>query len=1011
MGKTILFALLIFAMTLALTLGVSVWTSVAQFLDECDEFFTTIGLVEYTGTEYPDDTANDIGMANAITSFQSAVIANDNATLLWNESTRALGYSDGFWRSDKYMPGRMNSVFVVGSINYDQMHHHYVGIIMDVIYSLKGRVNTLVYIDEDFYPFENDHYYLVIGEVYEIGSPIMNMGAATYDNAIAASLGIEIPRIEDITSNRIEESYIIPDDSVLLRVANTLQVTNNSLLVSETDDLMSIMPFHQEELYFIEGRAFTADEYKQGDKVMVISDLIAARLGIGIGDAIDLSIAVANYAGVYNSFWADTGFSYKATFRVVGITNTVSDKSWYVYVPKSADVPSSPFPIGYTVGHAIVNNDDAASFFARIEPILKNRFQLTIYDQGYSNVAIPFKTILSVAKIVTVVCLLVELAVIILFGFLFVYRQRETSKTMLFLGAGRLRVLGYFLFSAGLISLIATAAGAMVGYFLHDRIISLVTRAAENYTLIDSRFSNGNLSISRTLEFAPHLKLQLFVCIGAAAFTLAMLACIAFVFTTFPNRRSSRQISGGPKKGRTSHLGGGSLKYTFLSIRRGGARSMVVPILSMVVVIFFGQLATTSLRYQKQLNTIYDNTSISGSYMDINGKQVGNLVLNAFDIANLYRTGQITTLTVSKSEPYRYLGTSILADGTDLNIPPLFVPSGGFAAASMEASILRGPNLTATNDIYKAPEFLNADTVFMNFLDGYNESILTVPFEDKRVFSCLVPTSLMEEQAITLGDTIRAAINERTRSTEHDDARIFRHYDLHVVGSYEKQGAEDTIYVPLGLLFDTSFLWDTGHVSMDAPTKTFSTGYTINDTQKDLLLSTTFNSAYFKLSDTRSLVKFKDYLTNYGYSQVHKVSEVREFIVLQDASFNNSVASVKQQIQYINTLYPFLYVLVGIIAIVVSYLTVVSRKMECAIMRGLGTTRIRSFFSFFTEQGFLCLLGIIIGFLIWLHAFGLPRLLHAGLTTGFFVCYLIGSAVSVTIMNHANVLTILRDKE
>jgi len=149
MGKTALFTLLIFAMTLALTLGVSVWTSVAQFLDKCDEYFTTIGLIEYTGTEYPDDTANDTAMAKAIKSFDSELIANDNATKLWDESTRALGYIDGFWRSDKYMPGRMNSVFVVGSVNYDQKNDLYVGVIMDVMYSTKGRVDNLIFIDED----------------------------------------------------------------------------------------------------------------------------------------------------------------------------------------------------------------------------------------------------------------------------------------------------------------------------------------------------------------------------------------------------------------------------------------------------------------------------------------------------------------------------------------------------------------------------------------------------------------------------------------------------------------------------------------------------------------------------------------------------------------------------------------------------------------------------------------------------------------------------------------------
>lgn len=1011
LGKTVLFTLLIFTLTLVLTLGVSVWTSVAQFLDISAEYFTTIGLVEYMGTDYPNNFASDPAMAKAIKSFDSKVITNDTATLMWDESARALGYIEEFWRSDKFMPDRLNSVFVVGRISYQENYNFYTAYVIDVLYSLRGRVNTIIFIDGDFGTFERNHYYLVFGDLYEVGSPLLNLHATKYENAVAASMGIEIPRIQDITSDGLDELYIIPDDSVFMQVANTLQVTNNSILVSGTDNLMSMLPFHQDELYIIDGRTFTDDEYTRGDHVAVISDLMAARLGIGVGDTIDLSIVLSDTSGVYNSYWADNGFSYEMTFKVVGITNIVSDKSWYVYIPKSADVPLSPFPIGYTVGHAIIHNEDAAAFNVRVEPIMKDRFQLTIYDQGYSNVAIPFNTILGVSEIVTFVCVLVVLAVLILFGFLFVYRQRETSEIMLSLGAGRMRVCGYFLFSAGLISLIATSAGSVAGYFLHDGIISLVAKAAEDFAQIDSRFSNGNLSISRILEFAPHLDLQLFLYVGAAVFAFAILSILGFVISTFLTRRQSQRISVGPKKEhKTSHLGGGSLKYALLSTARGGARTMVVPILAVVVVIFFGQLATASSRYQEQLDSIYDNTTITGNYTAYHGKQTGGLILNGFNVFNLYRTGQISKLIVSISAGYKYLGTSILADGTDLNIPPLFVPSGPFTTATLETEIQSGPDLTAINDLRTSPEFLYADTILMNFLDGYDESFLSVAFGDERAFSCLVPTSLMEEQGIALGDTIRVAINDVYFSPEYK-AEIFRDYDLLVVGSYEKQGAEDTIYAPLSLQFDTSLIWDEGQATIEAPTKSFDTGYTISDTQKYLLQRITFNSTHFTLLDTHSLGSLKDYLTNYGYSQAKNISKLREFIVLEDASLNNSVASVQQQIQYINILYPILYGLTGIIAVVVSYLMVISRKMEFAIMRGLGTTRVRSFLSFFNEQSLLCILGILIGFSIWLFVWGIPGMLHIALTAGFFICYLLGSAISITIMNHTNVLTILSDKD
>lgn len=1011
-GKSALFTLLIFALTLVLALGISVWASVAQFLEDCDEYYTTIGLVEYMGTGYPDDTAYDDAMAKALNSFDSSSITTDESTLTWETPARALGYVDGFWRTDTLMPNRMYSVLVVGNASYDARYKIYSAIVMKSIYSLKSKDDSILYIDGDFGKFEPDHYYLIFGEVYYGRSPLLHLRAAEYENAVAAANGFEVPRMIDITADGTNDQYFsIPDDSLIMQVARTLPVINNSVLVSGTNNLMTLLPFHQQELYMVDGRTFTQEEYDQGSHVVVVSELLAARLGVGVGDTIDLSVAISDQPGVYNSYWVTDGFAYQATFTIVGITNTVMDKSWYVYVPKSSGIPWSEFPIGYTVGQAVIRNEYAPEFYSRMEPYVNDRLLLTIYDQGYSSVAIPFQTILRIAKIVTGVCALVELAVIILFGFLFVYRQRDTSETMLMLGAGKTRVCGYFLFSSGFISLIAAISGATASYLLHDGIIALVARAADRYQLIDSRYSNGNLTISRMLEFAPDLNWQLFLVIGASVFLFTCLSCMAFTLGTFFHSRPSQKKPSGPKREhRTSRMGGSSIKYALLSIIRGGGRTAVVPVLAIAVVIFFGQLVSTTMRYQEQLDSIYVNTTITGYFTDIHGKQIGNLVLDPYDIANLYRTGQISSLSASLGEPYYYLGVSKLADGTPLHIDPLFVPTSNFALESLEEEIRRSPNLIATNDIRTAPEFYYSSAIDMVFLDGYDESILTVPTSDPKVFSCILPTSLMDMHSIVLGNTIRVAF-DRIYTNPQYEQRVFRDVELLVVGSYEKQGAEDTIYAPLSLLFNSDLIWDEGQTTNTAPKQTLETGYEFTSKQEYQLHRSIFNSTNFTLRDTRSLIDLKDYFSDYGYSEVNKVSSVRQFIVVKDASFNNAVVSIKQQIRYINTLYPCLYVLVGIISIVVSYLLVVSRKKEFATMRGLGATRVRTFFSFFWEQSILCILGTLVGLVGWRLIFGMPTMLHLVLTGGFLICYFIGCAISIMIMNHTKVLTILLDRD
>ncbi len=113
-GKTALFTLLLFALTLAFALGVGVWASVAQFW------------MTPTATPQPGWWSTWASATRTIPAETrpcaqrwrlSTLIEQDDAVRQWDASTRSLSV-DGFWRSDMYMPDRMFSVLVVGNVYF-----------------------------------------------------------------------------------------------------------------------------------------------------------------------------------------------------------------------------------------------------------------------------------------------------------------------------------------------------------------------------------------------------------------------------------------------------------------------------------------------------------------------------------------------------------------------------------------------------------------------------------------------------------------------------------------------------------------------------------------------------------------------------------------------------------------------------------------------------------------------------------------------------------------------------
>jgi len=891
-------------------------------------------------------------------------------------------------RTDRMMPRKESAVVVINRIRSTfstLKSSSYSADIADPIYYCYSDIGRYIRISPLYYDFtgnyESGHYYLVNGEI-GYGSKIYSyLTPMPFSWGAAEKAGFtegDKYMVEDITTE--DGGYAVADDSLINLITKTYSVTNNSVNVYAVDDLSSNYIFHQQEAYITEGREFTQAEYEAGSKVCIVSELFKKKMAIEVGDTLPLSMVVTEGVSVYESYWAGTGFTYEDEYEIVGIINSNLDFNNNVYIPKRDDISFTANHVGYTLGQAVLINNKADAFYNDMLPLLPERVQMTIYDQGYAAVAKPFMDILRIAKIITVVCIMVALAVIIFFAFLFVYRQKDVSDTMIKLGTGKGKAILYFVFSTGFIAVISAGLASIASYQLSSYVIEFVKNIAANYALSDTRYSNGSLTIVKEMVFNVRIEYLFFLITSACVVVAALICSFAFTLSTFKQKAKK------PKKKRKMHAGhtfsfrGRSIKYSIISIIRGGIRTLVVPMLTVVVVLFFCQLSSTAQSYDDKLNDIKQDTVISGIFTDIKGQKASNVIVESYQLKDMLQSGYLSNVYVSKTDYFYYLGRSVV-DGEPTELEPFFPPQG-FSYESWVESIMRGPRLIYTNSIKNSPQFFFSSEVNTEFLEGYDESILEKEIDG--IPCCIVSTDFMNEYGIELGDTIRLYMLESLLADKEPE------FDYLVVGSYVREGIKDNIYCQLGQYLSLDYLYN----------------YEAEDNRA--LFRYTFDSANFTIEDAAKLDEFKSFLSDYGFSSGTQINTYRNFIVLDDKKFISTVDMLNQQIRYINVLYPILYVLVGIIALVVSYLLAVSRRKEFAIMRGLGAPKRVTFMSFFAEQAFLCLIGTLLGIIAGYIIFSGLTSIQIILISGFVLCYMIGCLISILIMNNTNALAILK---
>ncbi len=790
-GKTILIFLLILALTAMLALGLCVYSAVAEYLDACNAYYQTIGVLEYVGAAYPDSHVYDTKMADALQQLDLSSLTRQAGVLAWGANRSALGSIENLHRGDPQVYNEDMAVLIVSNLFWEDHTGAYQGIIQSCPYSFYDNSGNSVFLSPgalEGLEIEPGRHYVFTGRYIQgQNSYVWFLPEPWSLQGIGSDSGQTVPAGAPLPDGSLSE------DNVYYQIAQVMLARNNGVRVQMTDDIDTFYPFQQQELYLKEGRSFTAEEYAQGAKVCMLPEYLAQQLQLSLGDTVQLSMYFTQSEGIYDAYAPGDTPDLTDRYTVVGIFNTVDTYTDWVFVPDSAAYTAADCPTGFTVGQFQLDNRLADQFYQNVEHELPSGFRLEIYDQGYSVTVAPFQELLRIAQIFLAVCCLVVLAVLGLFGYLFVYRQREAAETMLALGSGKPHVFGYFAAGSGLIALLAAGLGAVVSSLLERRVMAFVADFAAKYQTTDLRYSNANLSISKELTFSPATSTWLFALAAGVLLALALLSCALFtrsVLAARKRKRPSRQRA--PKHlGKSSHLAGGLLKYPLLSIRRGGIRSFVVVLTAIVVAVFLGQLTTTADVYRDKLQYVYDHTTLRGHITDSKGKRIGGLTMPAASIQALYDTGLLDTLNVTSSGAhYKFEGVRQDAGGTLYNVEPIPIPTGEFALATMVAQFAAGSRFVGITSLTDTPEAFFSGPPSVTWLEGYDESCLRG--EDPAI--CLLSSRMMAQEGIELGDIIRIMVGV-------DAWPRFYELEYLVVGSYVPQGGEDTLYTPLDFTF------------------------------------------------------------------------------------------------------------------------------------------------------------------------------------------------------------------
>lgn len=307
------------------------------------------------------------------------------------------------------------------------------------------------------------------------------------------------PTIVKLTGTA-EEFLENEEGALWKRNLEEIEVNNHSFPVIGVDDLNYIADFLRRTAEISQGRNFSAEELDGGAKVCIISDTVAEKNGLSVGDTLQLrfydndsgipgnvdvsaSLCANPQANYYNAL---TTPLYDAdTYTIIGIYDR--DVDWvaesdnnYTFTPNAIFTPKTAIRSEMEYGisgfyRTIMLHNGSMDEFAALATASGAAAQFSYFDNGYSAVEDSISSYKELARQAMQVGVIVYGIILLLFMVIYPGQQRRALVLMDSLGARRGKRLRHVLISALGVLIPGTLLGAGAGIALWQSVVDRLT--------------------------------------------------------------------------------------------------------------------------------------------------------------------------------------------------------------------------------------------------------------------------------------------------------------------------------------------------------------------------------------------------------------------------------------------------------------------------------------------------------------------------------------------------------
>lgn len=747
-----------------------------------------------------------------------------------------------------------------------------------------------------------------------------------------------------------EEFLASSDSSLWQQALADMQVSNHTFPILGVDDLRYIADFAKQDTVITDGRIFSDEELASGAPVCIISDILAEKNGLHVGQTIStqyftpdasfpLYSDISQNEGLINptaGFYTSGAHMQEqpVVYTIVGIYSQsalwdTTAENLYAFTPNTIFVPESTVTSQMQYSDhglfrtLLLQNGTMTEFRAMLSASgLENLF--VCYDQGYSDLVDNLYSYDMIAQQALQIGLIVYAIVIGLYFLLFPSRQGKELATMSSLGAERnLRVRHVFCSGLGIL-IPGSILGILLGIALRQEVIDALTQTAA-------------VALPLEMDIRSLVVIGLLQLLFAAAITLLV---------AIPMTRNKSLMK------RSSFL------ERFKQLRKTPLYTWAVTGLALIVSFVLCALNASNEAEYANFEKAKLEIPITLTVTDPRGEKSTGLELKGW-VADVFSGefdwGLSKYLKEVNIKMHQKI-TQVNGQAQDLRLQGLMS-----VASAIEINGTTGGHVT--------------------WFDGYDESILLT-----KEMVCLVPEGFEQdadpatpEQEVDLYFYAYWAETDSMGAVT-DSGSYEYSCRLTVVGTYYSTvGAED-FYAPY-------------YVARAASTK--------------LGLSPRLESASAVLNNNDELEEFLEVAHEYFLEPGPEADPdgiVQYGLKIEVGSLKKAEAVLNNSLT-VNRISTYLvFILSTLAGFFVGFLMIRSRKRDILLMRTLGRSNYSIYFDFAMQQLGYVLLGIAVGgaFYLW------QPLMHLGM---FALLYFIGLSTALVVFLNSKLITNTKEDE